>query len=76
MNREKAVNVSKEILTACNGITPCIAIMSPNTVKDYQLQVRTRPTSLDKICIEHVSNRNNLALKDKEGLLVIYSPKS
>jgi hypothetical protein len=80
LNREKAVSVFKEILTACSGIAPSIAIMPPNAdrilSKGYQLHVRTRSTTLDRICIENISNKNNLSLKDEEGLLVIYSPKT
>ncbi len=78
LNRWDAVGILQEIMGACRDIFPFMAIMPPNAnnmmSRGYQIHIRTNSSSLDKSCIERITQENNLALDEEKGVFVIYKP--
>jgi hypothetical protein len=78
LNREKAVAVLKEILNVSGGIFPFMALMLPNTdnvlSNGYQIHIKTRFYMFDQACIQDIVIKNNLAITEENGVLVIYKP--
>jgi hypothetical protein len=77
VDRAKAVSILKEILFACRGVIPFMAIIPPNPTivsKGYQLYIKASPDTFEEAYIQDIVNRNNLAIKDYKELLIIYKP--
>ena len=76
MDREKAVDVIKQILENCRVNTSITLQLQPknNYSKGSQIHIRVGDNELIKSCIERIANKNNLAVKIIGNLLIIYKP--
>ena len=77
MNREQAVAVIKQIFEKCSRVEgKSIKLLAPNAngaLSDtFQIHIQTREDELLQSCIMSIAKDNNLAVKRKGSLFVIY----
>jgi hypothetical protein len=79
MDREQAVSVLKQIFEQCRFIEgKSIKLMSPKAgnglSNTFQLHIETRNDNALISGIEAIAKENNLAVKEKDGLMIVYKP--
>ena len=79
MNREQAVSVIKQIFEKCRySEGKSIKLMPPkdnNALSNtFQIHIQTARNEMLISCIEEVAKQNNLAVNQKDGLLIVYKP--
>lgn len=79
MNREQAVNVIKQVFEQCRYIEgKSIKLMAPkenNALSNtFQIYIHIGNEDLLPTCVKNIAKENDLAVKQKDGYLIVYKP--
>ncbi len=79
MNRAEAVSIIKEIFSSCQLVeSEHISLIPPalhNAVaRGFQVEIKTRLSNNDRLCVEAILQKHNFALKEKPEFSIIYEP--
>ncbi len=79
LKRQEAVKLLKEIFDKCSGIDgQFIALIKPNAADllshGYQVHIKTNMDSSNKVCLQEMVDKHNLALNTTGDTAIIYKP--
>jgi hypothetical protein len=81
MKREEAVTYLKEITRVCENLSPHAITLTSSRPADalsagYQVRIKTELDEESKRQIQVIVEKNNLAIAEENGEIIIYRPKT
>lgn len=78
MNRNEAVAYLKDVLNACNDMSP--DAVSFETAKNsnstgYTVRIKGAIHESDRIMVKEIAKRHSLSVREEHGEVVVYRPK-